>query len=85
MPTAEDDKGLECTLLPVDLVASSIKDHRQKEHWFSLELQQMSPSFCKQVQSSQVPAFKHLFSNGKIPKKKKMKTTCNQILNFKKI
>lgn len=43
------------TLLLVNHAASSVRGHKQKEHWFSLELQQKNPSFCKLAQSSQVP------------------------------
>lgn len=43
------------TLLLVNHVASSVRGRKQKEHWFFLELQQKNPSFCKPVQSSQVP------------------------------
>ena len=50
------------TLLLGDHVASSTKVHKQKGHWFSLELQQKNPSFCKLVQLNLVPAHKLVFS-----------------------
>lgn len=51
------------TVLPVDHAVSSIKGRRQKEHPFSLWLQQKTPSFCKQVLSNQEPAHKILCQN----------------------
>lgn len=50
------------TLLPGDHVASSIKGHKQTKHQFSLELLQKNPSFCKLVESNQVPAKEHNLS-----------------------
>jgi len=44
------------TVLPHIRPASSIKGHKQKEHLLALELLQKNPSFCKLVQSNQVPA-----------------------------
>lgn len=47
-----------CTVLLHTRLASLTKGHKRKGHLLALELQQKNPSFCKLVQSNQVPAWK---------------------------